>query len=406
MKQLLCILTLALALVACNNGETVTPVSFFKANRPNEFTFTTSQTVDIALNYGRRAEVELYVQDPSLLDTLGTIVPFLSGYTDLHGRLNFRVVIPDAAAEVYALSPTRGCPLLLRSVRQADGTFSAFENLNRGEGTRDIPANARLDLVTLRQSGIVAFEDNFPNAGDWDMNDVMLSYLRSIEVNHREEVERVTDEWEFVCDGAGFKNAFGYELFGEINPADSTKCTITRNDVRVDVECAGRGFECLGIDTELDPATVMLFDNINAVPMSAYWRVNTTFRRTVGYSEIIRLNHTFNPFIVVNGYLEKRRVEVHPAYHAPTSKFNYGLFGQGDDKSDPQRGIYFVRNQLQGYPFAIHIMGNCYRQPNGAIYVMPDFPIPEETIVMNNTYPNFAKWYESNGKDHKEWYRK
>lgn len=425
MKNLLYILALVASLMglltSCNNGETPTPWQFFPANRPNDFAFETTTTTDISLQYPRQAAISLYSDDPSKETNLGTLLPFLKGCTAADGSLEIRVTIPDATTCIYATSDTEGCPALMCSKRGSDGKFMPFEIIGTERGTQPL-GGLDTHITTLYLSGIVGFEDNYPSAGDWDMNDVMMSYLRTIRIRDWQEVESIVDEWSMVADGAGYSNAFGYELFGEISLPDSVRTTITQRDVNVSIDIThsyGGTFECHGVDTDLTTPTVMLFDNINHVPNdNTTWHVTTTFRRRVAYSELTRLNHIMNPFIVVpaggyNGigqdgvplYLQYRRNEVHPAYYAPTEKFNLSLFGRGDDKSDMSLGIYFVRNQLQPYPFAIHIMGNSYVQTNGDIIVIPDFVVPAETIVMSQTYPSFDNWYNSKGSTDKEWFR-
>ncbi|MCQ2266412.1 MAG: LruC domain-containing protein [Bacteroidaceae bacterium] len=425
MKKLLYSLALVASilgsLTSCHNDETPTPWQFFPANRPNDFSFETTTTTDISLQYPRQAAISLYTDDPTRVTNLGTLLPFLTGYTTAGGSLEMRVTIPDATVCIYATTDTEGCPRLMCSKRDANGKFLPFEVIGTERGTQPL-GNQDTHLATLYLGGIVGFEDNYPNAGDWDMNDVMMSYLRTIRIRDWQEVENITDEWAMVADGAGYSNAFGYELFGEISLPDSTRCTISRRDVNVSIDIShsyGGTFECHGLDNDLSVPTVMLFDDINHVPNdNTTWQVTTTFRRRVSYSELIRLNHIMNPFIVaptfgtanigetsLPPYLHYGRNEVHPAYYAPTEKFNISLFGRGDDKSDMSQGIYFVRNQLQPYPFAIHIMGNSYIQSNGDIIVIPDFVVPAETVIMSQTYPSFGSWYNSKGSTDKEWFR-
>lgn len=426
MKKLLYTLALVASILglftSCYNDETPTPWQFFPANRPNDFSFETTTTTDISLKYPRQAAICLYSDDPTKVTNLGTLLPFLKGCTTADGSLEIRVTIPDATAGIYAMTDTEGCPRLMYSQRGADGQFLPFEIIGTERGTQPF-AGQDTHTTILYQSGIAGFEDNYPNAGDWDMNDVMMSYLRTIRIRDWQEVESIVDEWSMVADGAGYSNAFGYELFGEVSLPDSVRSTISRRDVNVSIDIThsyGGTFECHGLDTDLTVPTVMLFDNINQVPNdNTTWHVTTTFHRRVSYSELTRLNHIMNPFIVaptfssatstndndVPSYLHYGRNEVHPAYYAPTEKFNYNLFGRGNDMSDLSRGIYYVRNQLQPYPFAIHIMGNSYIQANGDIIVIPDFVVPAETIVMSQTYPGFDDWYNSKGGTNKEWFR-
>ena len=102
-----------------------------------------------------------------------------------------------------------------------DNDYNDFVfNVTGVEGT-----NFREDkIVTITGDvtrGTLAFEDNWPNEGDYDMNDVIVkyksetyykrtTYLGTSKVEYSKE--KVKDTYELVWTGASYKNGFGYKV--------------------------------------------------------------------------------------------------------------------------------------------------------------------------------------------------
>lgn len=238
---------------------------------------------------------------------------------------------------------------------------------------------------TITTTGILAFEDNWPRKGDYDMNDVMLSYTRTL--NYREDynVVSIDEEYTFLHNGADYTNSFGYQLGGNIKK-ENAKVTVTSA-----YNCSGQG-----LDPDMEKATVMLFDNGKTVPLNTTFKVYTVLKQPVGYSEFYR--YPFNPFIVVNGdasggYTNEGRTEVHlPKKYAPTAKADASLCGTEDDKSAD--GVYYIGTG--NYPFAIELGLKPEDQK--------DFGIPTEKKAIDATYPRFINWVKSNGEEDTDWY--
>jgi LruC domain-containing protein len=88
--------------------------------------------------------------------------------------------------------------------------------------------------------------------------------------------------------------------------------------------------------------------------------------------------------------------EMHLPYCKPTKNADTSLFGTHDDKSEPSKGIYYVRNSV--YPFAFYL-ANARAE---------DF---KETILKEGVnkpisafYPEFLQWSTSNGEKFPDWY--
>lgn len=245
-------------------------------------------------------------------------------------------------------------------------------------------------------SGILCFEDSWPNKGDYDMNDVIVSYDRTICIGRTTGPVAIKETYTFLNNGASYSNGFGFQLVG-LKKNDIQKCTVTS-----DYKCQGQG-----LDDVLDPATVMLFDNGKSLEKGATFSVYTSFANGQNYE----WNH--NPFIVVNGYgspsgfLSQGRLEVHlptsstnaMRKYLPTNKANTDNWGNKDDKSDPSRNIFYVRKG--NYPFALEINWDSSKYGPLADF---DFKVPQEKLGIEKTYPKFTNWVESNAGQDVDWY--
>lgn len=242
--------------------------------------------------------------------------------------------------------------------------------------------------------GVLGFEDLFPSKGDYDMNDVVMTYHRAAYYDETWSVVMLEDEFTFINNGASYKNAFGYDLFGDKSYFGSfnyNRSDIKSLEVSSAYKCDGQG-----LDTDLQRPIVMLFDNSQKVPVGTTFKVKTILNKPIDSYTYGTLNYLFNPFIVVKGFKEQNRDEVHPTHFTPTEKMNKALFGTKDDRSDPANGIYYVGNKSNWHPFAINITASSEEVAN--------FKVPTEYKSIEECYPQFKPWYESNGTANRDWY--
>lgn len=229
----------------------------------------------------------------------------------------------------------------------------------------------------IKTYGILGFEDNWPDKGDYDLNDVTMSYVRTSYVDELYLIMALDEKYTFINNGATYSNAFGYIIDENLSLDAIKSCDVTSS-----YSCSGQG-----IDYDIEsPATIMLFDNSKAVPQNTVFEVRTVLKTPMF------LYNKFNPFIIVNkekSWLEQDRIEVHLPKYAPTSKGNSSLFNTGDDASSGSN--YYVREG--NYPFAINLLG-----------VSSDFVVPEEQKAVDVTYPDFKDWVDSDGGKNKDWY--
>ena len=234
---------------------------------------------------------------------------------------------------------------------------------------------------TVTYYGLLAFEDLWPETGDYDMNDVMISYKSTVYrrvLNNR--VYKIIDEFTPYNDGGTKQTGFGYQ-FTSLTPGSIKKVTIDGASASVHME--GQMLE-----PGQDHPTILVFDNIKQGVL------NKKITVTIELNDVMEdyAKAPYNPFIFANS---NRGIEVHLPKYQPTNKADVSLFGTKGDGSRPNDKLYYVVSHwLPQMPFAINLPG------------VKDFPIPEEQEKIHETYPGFKPWIASNGATDKDWYKK
>lgn len=236
-------------------------------------------------------------------------------------------------------------------------------------------------MTSYEDYGILAFEDNWPYKGDYDLNDVVVKYDSKLHISYDFDYNAIEETYTFLNNGGLYVNGFGIEYGFDLAALDQTKCSIKAFDA------AGNpsGIEIPGFDTDQTKATLMLFPNAAKVPVGTQFQVTLVFNQPQSMWGF--LLPPYNPFITVNddGGLRK---EVHLVDHTPTSKANPEFFHYGDDLSG--NGRYYISDA--SYPFAIDLSkAETYR-------------IPRETKSISDSYPRFDSWVASVGTKDKDWY--
>lgn len=252
----------------------------------------------------------------------------------------------------------------------------------------------------IMNSGVWAFEDNWPKNGDYDMNDIVVSFIRTMYCTYSGDVVSLTDKIQFLNNGATYSNAFGYVLGGgvqrnnikDITMASSPKSSYSQN---------------FGLDNDLDDATIMLFDNGKNVDKNAIFETHVEFNKYPDYFSFSKQVTPVNPFIVVNGTIESSRTEVHLPKYPPTQKNNNELFGTENDCSKGASDSYYISDKENNYPFAIELIGvgyhSLYDKDENKVTI-PDFTTSPEGVAIDESYPSFVDWVTSGGKTNSDWY--
>lgn len=231
----------------------------------------------------------------------------------------------------------------------------------------------------MTYKGILAFEDNWPNKGDYDLNDVIVKYNSVLAFNTSNQVLSTEDTFTALWSGASFKNGFAYQM------------NTDRSNVVTEFENISDTSQ--GLDRELAKATVNVFTNALVATenntKTASYKIKNTLTTPVDHETFGVA--PYNPFIMVHENLGNNRCEVHLVNYKLTEKADMSLFHTGKDLSSPNSGVYYVA--AENYPFAIQLVD------------AEDFSTTE-TESVDITYSDFIKWVKSNGSEYKDWYKK
>lgn len=232
---------------------------------------------------------------------------------------------------------------------------------------------------SLEYKGIIAFEDNWPRKGDYDLNDVIVKYQSVLNFNDTNQVLSTEDTYELLWSGATFKNGFAYQLNTE------------RSNMSTEILEAPTSFNGQGLDTDLSKATVNVFlsalDVTERNTKTATYKIKNTFKTPLSH-ETLGIP-PYNPFIMVHDELKESRIEVHLVNYPPTEKADMALFHTEEDLSSVPTSYYVANGN---YPFAIHLSG------------ATNFNTPE-THPIDKSFEHFMDWVNSNGTDYKDWYK-
>jgi LruC domain-containing protein len=225
----------------------------------------------------------------------------------------------------------------------------------------------------------VAFEDQWPSKGDYDMNDVVISYRYNIVTNASNVVVQINADYSLLATGGVFQNGFGVEF--PINRANATGVT------------GGT------LEAGQTKAVVTLFNNTRAAVQNWNTKIGEATSDSVNYT--VSFNVTsgptlstfglgiYNPFIWNNTAGFGRGYEIHLPGKTPTTLANTALFGTSSDNSSVSASRYYV-TKSNGLPWAINIPAK--------------FDYPIERADINTAFTKFASWVQSNGATYADWY--
>ncbi|ADY51937.1 hypothetical protein Pedsa_1371 [Pseudopedobacter saltans DSM 12145] len=226
----------------------------------------------------------------------------------------------------------------------------------------------------------VAFEDSWPLKGDYDLNDIVITYRYMIVTNAQNKVVQVNADYKLLATGGKFNNGAGIQFN---LPAASAK------------NFTGKAGTYL--ESGQDSVVVILFEDSRKEQQT--WNTNPgeTVSPVVDYSITFDVVNgpllsafgvsAYNPFIWNNTTGYGRGYETHLLGKKATNKVNSNLFGTGDDNSKSGR-TYSTHDNL---PWALEI-------PTAP------FKYPKERVAITDAYLKFAQWATSSGTEYPNWY--
>jgi LruC domain-containing protein len=243
--------------------------------------------------------------------------------------------------------------------------------------------------------GTLAFEDMWPNVGDYDFNDAVIDYNFNQITDSENKLVEILGIFKLKAHGAYFHNGFGIQLPFDKSYIESVSGDIFTNNGIVTLDSKN-------LETGQDLPVIIIWDDAyDVLPQSGGGvGVNTTpgieyvepdiLNITIKLNQPVALSETgippYNPFIFVDG---QRNVEIHLIDKAPTDLADKSLFGNDADNSNPDAGKYYRTDK--NLPWAINII--------------EEFEYPVEKSDVTSAYLKFGEWAESDGTTHKDWWK-
>lgn len=237
--------------------------------------------------------------------------------------------------------------------------------------------------TTVEKSGIYAFEDLWPKAGDYDMNDVLVQYTYQKTFNVYNEI---------------LKEAFIFK------PLVSTSQAVYNNGLAFRMKDAGSVVTEDAVKSnsseEFTPATLK-HESGNVILLTEGVKTNPTaqYKVSVNYQKGQKLKETAIDAFIYRPSTDNTRLEVHCPMERPTDQVNVSLFGQEDDRSEPDKGIYYVSDKNNVYPFAFYLSNATEKD------IAPLLDPNNEKTPISDLYPKFIDWARNNGTN-TDWYKK
>lgn len=239
--------------------------------------------------------------------------------------------------------------------------------------------------------GTLAFEDNWPSKGDYDLNDIVIKYNFKEIANSLNLIAEVEASIIPVASGASYQNGYGF-VFDQpsiVKSVTGNSITDTYLSITGDNVENGTGaiiaFDNIFTHYQIYPAGSQFINTIEEQP----YIENDTLKLVIELKEPILPaglgRPPYNSFIIAN---RSRGFEIHLPDQSPTSLMNTELFGTYDDDSDPASGRYF--KSYNNLPWAINFP---YQW---------DYPSEKSEII--DAYPYFKNWAESDGASFDDWY--
>lgn len=242
--------------------------------------------------------------------------------------------------------------------------------------------------------GTLAFEDNWPKKGDYDVNDLVVNYRYAMVSNAQNNVVEMTADFAPTAAGASFYNGFGVEFpFASTAVSSVTGYKFISDYISLNSN---------GTEAGQSKAVIIPFDNHEALvknPNGAFF-INTkeekekvagdTAHVSIQFSSPLTQSQLgqapFNPFLISN---MRRGYEIHLPGYTPTSKANTSLFGTDDDNSSSSAQRYYLTKE---------------NAPWGLSFT-ETFSYPSEFNAIGNAYLHFTEWAGSNGSLYPDWYK-
>lgn len=269
-----------------------------------------------------------------------------------------------------------------------------------GDGTPDLldedPNNAEVEVIEetislgAGNTGTYAFEDKWPQMGDYDFNDVVIDYGYQYYLNTAGKITQINATFITKAVGAAWKNGFGVAFEG-IQPGVIKSVTGT--------EAAGISTNANGCEANQSKAVVIIFDDahqlfgrendrtfINTKATGPFYTPDT-IRVTIEMETPVTTAElgVINPFIFSAG---DRGREIHLLNYPPTDLADASYFATFSDKSNVGQSKYYLGEN--NFPWGLNFPST--------------FNHPLEKVNVSTSYSDFEDWVLTSGASKTDWF--
>ncbi len=232
--------------------------------------------------------------------------------------------------------------------------------------------------TTISKTGIYAFEDMWPRASDYDMNDVLTQYTYEKTFNNNNRILKESFTFKTFANIAILTNGLAFTI-------DNTTPATISDFIKYQTE------DFVAAQFEHEDNTIKLTDNVKSA-INAEYKVTLDYGKNSG-----KTRETVVDAFIYRPSKDNTRLEIHCPMKRPTDKMDVSLFGTGDDCSEPDKGIFYVSDKDNVYPFAFYL-SNATSQD-----IAPLLNSENEKTPIDQLYPKFLNWAKT-GKD-ADWYK-
>lgn len=238
--------------------------------------------------------------------------------------------------------------------------------------------------------GTLLFEDLWPSYGDYDLNDLVVSYQTKETANINNNVEEIEITLVIRATGATISSGLGF-MFDNVPPSNVASVTGSR------LTSGNISTSANGTETDQQWATIIAFDDSNlnmptfsnVYPHRAHVDYDTVTVTVTFANPVPKMILGSSPYNVFSFRTNERSHEIHLPGRRPSNLADTSKFGTRDDNSDPSAGRFYISN------------GNL----NWALNVPDQIPYPHENASFLQAYKYFSDWAQSGGSTHANWYK-
>ncbi|MBO6597231.1 MAG: LruC domain-containing protein [Pseudomonadales bacterium] len=251
----------------------------------------------------------------------------------------------------------------------------------------------------------IAFEDKWPELGDYDFNDLVVRQRITETLNGTRDVLRIQAEYQVQAVGGSYGNGFAIRL-PSVTEGDLSSVEVLLNGTPVEHETVENLYGDVNIvlsENTRDDVSSSLSDECkryradqDCLPTQTQdftYSLDVVFQDPVSKTTLGKA--PYDPFIYSSADQRRSNMseppgrgwEVHLKEFPGTGAFDSSLIGTYDDNSNGLNSYVDSRN----FPWVI-LVGDTWAHP-------------AEKVDISQAYPDFHDWVTSMGEENSQWYK-